>query len=108
MAEPQTTFCRICEALCGLEVTIDAGRITGIAPDPAHVATAGFACIKGLHQHELYASPDRLRRPERRDGQRWSQVGWDDALGDIGRRVRAIIDRHGPDAVAMYVGTAAG
>ena len=37
------TFCRICEALCGLEVTTEDGRITAIRPDTAHVSTDGFA-----------------------------------------------------------------
>src|SRR5262245_45640321 len=108
MPETQATFCRICEALCGLEVTVDAGRVTAIRPDAAHVATAGFACPKGLHQHEIYASPDRLRRPEKRVGNAWQPLGWDAALAEIGARVQRIRATHGPDALAMYVGTAAG
>ena len=68
MAETVTTFCRICESLCGLEVTVEDGAITRIRPDDEHVATAGFACIKGVKQHRLYASPDRLRFPMRRTG----------------------------------------
>jgi formate dehydrogenase len=107
MAET-TTFCRICEALCGLEVTVEHERVVAVRPDAAHVATRGFACLKGLRQHELYASPDRVRHPERRDGSRWQQVSWASALDDIGARVRRIASTHGPDAIAMYVGTAAG
>ena len=41
MTETHHTFCRICEALCGVEVTVDDGRITSIAPDADHVATPG-------------------------------------------------------------------
>lgn len=72
------------------------------------MGTAGFACIKGVKQHRLYSSPDRLMHPMRRDGDTWRQVSWADAEADIGARVRRIVDEHGPDAVAMYVGTAAG
>lgn len=108
MAETVTTFCRICESLCGLEVTVEDGEITRIRPDDAHVATAGFACIKGVKQHRLYASPDRLRFPMRRTGETWDRVSWETAEGEIGEKVRAIVAEHGPDAVAMYVGTAAG
>ena len=107
-ATTQHTFCRICESLCGLEVTVEDGAITKIRPDDDHVATGGFACIKGIRQHEMYRSPDRLTHPMERVGDDWRPVSWDHANAEIGRRVRAIVDEHGPDAVAMYVGTAAG
>jgi len=44
----------------------------------------------------------------RRTGDVWERVSWTDAEHEIGRRIRAIVDEHGPNAVAMYVGTAAG
>ncbi len=106
--ETTTTFCRICEALCGLEVDVDQGRVVALRPDPAHVATRGFACVKGLRQHEMYASPDRLRVPERREGDAWHETGWSEATRAIGEKVRRIRERYGPDSIAMYVGTAAG
>ncbi|HZS36890.1 MAG TPA: molybdopterin-dependent oxidoreductase [Polyangia bacterium] len=108
MAETKQTFCRICEALCGLEVTVEDNRVTEIRPDAAHVATAGFACLKGLKQHQMYASPDRLRYPEKRVGSTWKRISWDEANDEIGKKVRAIRAEHGADAIAMYVGTAAG
>jgi formate dehydrogenase len=106
--ETTTTFCRICEALCGLEVDLDGGQVVDIRPDASHVATRGFGCLKGLKQHKMYASPDRLLYPERRAGDRWERTSWDDANRAIGDKVRAIRERHGANAIAMYVGTAAG
>src|SRR5689334_13681299 len=103
-----TTFCRICEALCGLEVTVEDGTIRRIDPDPTHVATAGFACVKGLKQHRLYDSPDRVRFPMKRVGDEWRRLSWDEALGEIGAKLRALLGARGADAIAMYVGTAAG
>jgi len=87
---------------------VDGGRVVGVRPDDAHVVTRGFSCPKGLRQHEIYASPDRLLAPEKRTGGRWDQIGWDEALGEIGGKVRQIRRDHGPDSIAMYVGTAAG
>jgi len=52
----QHTFCRICESLCGLEVEVLGGRVARILPDARHVATGGFACVKGLKQHQLFES----------------------------------------------------
>ena len=103
-----TTFCRICESLCGLIADVEDGRVTRLRPDPDHVATRGFACVKGVKQHRIYDSPDRVRAPLKRVGDRHVPVSWDEALADIGARVRALRRDHHPDAIAMYVGTAAG
>jgi formate dehydrogenase len=108
MPETVTTFCRICEVLCGLEADVEGDTVVDIRPDPAHVATAGFACPKGLKQHKLYASPDRLLYPEKRVGEAFQRASWDDVNAEIGAKVRRIRAEHGPDSIAMYVGTAAG
>src|SRR6185312_13229496 len=59
-------------------------------------------------QHRMYGSPDRLKYPLRRVGNRFERVSWDDALREIGKSVRRLTRERHPDAVAMYVGTAAG
>ncbi len=106
--ETHYTFCRICESLCGLEITTTDNQIVDIIPDKDHVATAGFACPKGLKQHHLFGSPDRLKYPMKKEEGKWKRISWDQALFEIGQKVRKIIDQNDPDAVAMYVGTAAG
>ncbi len=102
------TFCRICESLCGLEVTVEDGQITKVRPDEDHVATRGFACIKGVKQQELYGSPDRVKRPLMRKDGVLVEVSWEEALADIGAKVKQLKGDHGADSIAMYVGTAAG
>ncbi len=87
---------------------MEGNRVLDIRPDKHHVATGGFSCPKGLKQHEIYASPDRLLFPEKRVGPSWTRVGWDHALGEIGTKVAQLRRDHGPDSIAMYVGTAAG
>ncbi|MEZ4287633.1 MAG: molybdopterin-dependent oxidoreductase [Polyangiales bacterium] len=102
------TFCRICEALCGLEVDVDGNQIVDIRPDKSHVATRGYSCIKGLKQHKMYGSPDRLMFPLHRRNGELVRTDWDTANREIGDAVARIRNEHGPDAIAMYVGTAAG
>ena len=110
----QQTFCRICEALCGLEADIEEGadgrlQVSDVRPDPRHVVTDGFACIKGLRQHQMYASGDRLKRPRMRTSQgTYRDVSWAQVLSSIGSKVRRLRRQHGPQSIAMYVGTAAG
>ena len=109
MPPTKHTFCRICESLCGLAVEVEDGQVSKIRPDPDHVATGGFACVKGLKQHQLFGSPDRLLHPIVRGvGGRFERTTWERAFEDIGTRVRSIIDGDGPDAIGLYVGTAAG
>lgn len=106
--DTQFTFCRICESLCGLEVRTSDNQIIDILPDKDHVATRGFACPKGLKQHRLFGSPDRLKYPMKKVEARWQRISWDQALYEIGLKIKKIIDQNDPDSVAMYVGTAAG
>ncbi|MEM7548942.1 MAG: molybdopterin-dependent oxidoreductase [Bacteroidota bacterium] len=106
--EKKNTFCRICEASCGLEVTLDNGKVLDIKPDNDHIATKGFSCVKGLKQHEMYQSPDRLMYPMMKKGEEQVRVSWSEALEDIGSKTKDILKRFSPDSIAMYVGTAAG
>ncbi len=108
MPETHHTFCRICESLCGLDIEVDKGQVVSIKPDQAHVATNGFACKKGLRQHELYSTPDRLKRPRKRTDDGWQDVEWDQANSEIAAKLNRIIAEHGTDSVGMYIGTAAG
>ena len=104
--EDKTTFCRLCEQLCGLTVTVeDDAIVSKIRADRDHPLTHGFACPKGLSFNEIRDDPDRLMRPLRRapDGT-FEPVSWDAALTEIARKLQTIIDRHGGSAVGMYMG----
>lgn len=102
------TFCRICECLCGLTVTLDGNRVVKIEADKEHVATEGHACVKGLKQHKIYESADRLRYPLKREGDEFRRISWEQAFNEIGEKIRGIRSAHGPDSIGMYVGTATG
>ncbi len=106
--ETQFTFCRICESLCGLEIEKSSNKIVSIKPDKDHVATQGFACPKGLKQQQIYESPDRLKYPMKRVDDKWIRISWKQAFEEIGAKVKQLKMDFDADAIAMYVGTAAG
>ena len=106
--ETKYTFCRICESLCGLKVTVDNNLVERIEPDRENVATRGSSCVKGTHQHKIYDSVDRLRYPLKRVDGTFVRISWDQALREIGDRCRSIIGRYSSDSIAMYLGTAGG
>lgn len=105
--ETKHTFCRICEAGCGLELDVEDNKILDIRPNKTHLGSEGFACMKGLKQHKMYASPDRLTVPLKRVGDEFKPISWKQANKEMGaklRKLRAV----SPQSISMYVGTAAG
>lgn len=103
------TFCRLCEAYCGLIANVEDGRITKVLPDRSNPASLGHVCIKGTSAHHLVDDPDRVLTPLRRCGAagEFEPVSWDEALADIARRLAAIIRSDGSQAVANYFGNPA-
>ncbi len=103
--ETKTTFCRICESLCGMVADVEDGRLVRLRPDKDHPLSAGFACQKGIAFTEVVNDPDRVTAPlrKRSDGT-FEEVSWDEALDDIAQRLSAIHRRHGSGAVGWYFG----
>jgi formate dehydrogenase len=101
-----TSFCRLCEALCGLEVEVRNGEITRIGPDRAHVVSEGHMCVKGARMVDVVNDPDRVLTPLRRSGApgEFSPVSWDEALDHIAARLQTVIARTGGNSVASYLG----
>jgi anaerobic selenocysteine-containing dehydrogenase len=106
MAQEQIAYrtCPLCEATCGLELTIAGDRIVRVRGDDADVFSRGFICPKGASFGQLAADPDRLRAPRvRRDG-RLVPATWPEAFAAAHAGLTAIISEHGRDAVALYLG----
>jgi anaerobic selenocysteine-containing dehydrogenase len=96
--------CPLCEATCGLELHLDGSEITLVRGDRDDVFSHGFLCPKGTALKGLEADPDRLRAPQVRRGDAWSEVSWDDAFAEVERGLTPILEQHGRDAVAVYLG----
>jgi anaerobic selenocysteine-containing dehydrogenase len=104
MVDTALTTCPLCEATCGLELTLDAGRIVGVRGDRDDVFSAGFICPKGAALGQLDADPDRLRGPRvRRDGV-LVPASWDEAFAAVEAGLLTTIESYGRDAVALYLG----
>ena len=100
--------CNLCEAICGIELTLEDGAVTGIRGNDADPLSRGYICPKGVSMADVHTDPDRLRRPMRRigagDDARWEEIGWDEAYDLVADRLAATIQEHGADAVGVYLG----
>jgi anaerobic selenocysteine-containing dehydrogenase len=103
MAQWHPTGCVLCAQNCGLEVLVEEGRMVKVRPDKKNPRSAGYVCRKGLnvmrHQHHA----ERLTHPLKRAGEGFARISWDQALDEIAAQLKAIVDRHGPRALA-YMG----
>ncbi len=118
-------LCGVCPAGCGVQITLEEGRIQRIAPwkstgngrrsslkDQSPVGLSGhpqgMCCPRGTRAPEIVYSPDRLRHPLKRTGRRgegqFERVSWDEALDFIADRLRQTADRYGPQAACVYTG----
>ena len=101
--------CPLCEATCGLEVTLGPGGVERIRGDAADVFSHGYVCPKGASIKDLHHDPDRLRQPHvRRPDGSHEAVGWDEALAVVERLLVPILETHGPDSIGAYVGNPMG
>jgi len=102
------TFCRICAAHCGLVLTVENGtdRILKVKGDKENPLSQGYVCFKGLQAEEAHHGPQRLLRPlKRRPDGSFSEIDSEQALDEIADKLRAIVERCGPQAVATFKGT---
>ena len=105
------TFCRLCEAGCGMVATVENGRLVQVRADKDHAVTQGFACRNGLRAVDVHLDPDRVLHPQQRvdgigdtGGRAWVDVSWDDALAGIAARLQAVLAEHGPRSVGIFLG----
>jgi anaerobic selenocysteine-containing dehydrogenase len=104
------TVCFNCEAACGLLAYVDKekGEVRKFEGHPLHPGSRGRNCAKGPATINQINDPERILYPMRRKGPRgsgeWERVSWEDALEDIGGRIRGAIAEGRNDEIMYHVG----
>src|SRR5207237_10874556 len=93
-----------CPDTCSLAVTVADGEVLAVRGTKANPITHGAICAKVARYYPQFVhGPNRLRHPLERIGAkgegRFRQTTWESALELIQRRVGAVIERYGPEAV---------
>ncbi|MDA2893878.1 molybdopterin-dependent oxidoreductase [Mycolicibacterium sp. BiH015] len=97
--------CPLCEAMCGLRIAVQDGRVVSVRPNADDVWSAGHICPKGVSLGQLHEDPNRLRRPlVRRGDGRHVEVSWEDAYAEAERVLRPVLDSDGISALTVYIG----
>ncbi len=104
MPATTTRACPLCEAICGLEIEVVDRQVAAIRGDRQDVFSRGHVCPKAVALQDLETDPERLRRPLRRVGETWQEIGWDEAFDEAAKRLGQVQAQHGRDAVAVYLG----
>jgi anaerobic selenocysteine-containing dehydrogenase len=96
--------CPLCEAMCGLRVHVEGGRVKKVRANPKDRWSRGYLCPKGTALGDLHHDPDRLRAPLVRRGSAFHEVTWEEAFTEVERGLHGVLDARGKEAVTAYIG----
>ena len=90
---PIVTACsQDCPDTCSLVVETSPSGKVRINGNPDHPFTAGFCCAKLKAWHRRLSSPHRITAPLLRDGDRWREIEWGEALDTCAARIQELRD----------------
>lgn len=97
------TICGGCHNNCGMLVHVVNDRITFIEGNPDHPMNKGALCASGSAMRELVYSPDRLKAPLKRVGERgegkFEAISWDEAIDLMAEKLSEIAEKYGPETL---------
>src|SRR5712691_11158050 len=94
------TVCTYCGVGCSFDVWTKDRQILKIEPQDG--PTNGIStCIKGKFGWDFVNSSDRLTKPLIREGGKFREASWDEALGLVARKFAEIKGKNGPDSLAF-------
>ncbi len=103
------TLCRMCDTRCGIDVHIENQVLTDITPLEGHPVNQGRMCPRGGAALDLFYHRDRILKPLKRvaDGS-FKEIPYDQALGEISDKMKALKAKHGARSVGVWKGEGLG
>ena len=102
MPQIHARTCHLCEANCGVLMTVEDGKVTKVTGNPDHVLSEGYICPKATAIPDLQNDPDRLRAPIKKVGDAWEEISWEQAFSEIAAKHQSIVA--GSKVGAMFFG----
>ena len=101
---PHYRNCNLCEAICGIEITVEADQHLNIRGDKDDPFSRGYICPKAVALQDIHFDSDRLRHPVRRTPNGWEPIGWDQAFNQVANNLKRINAQYGRNSIAAYLG----
>jgi anaerobic selenocysteine-containing dehydrogenase len=100
------TFCRFCHANCAMLADVEDGKVIAVRGDPEDPVYGGYTCLKGRELPDSHNAAHRLTHSLVRgpDGE-FAETAMPAALAHVGYALKRIIAEHGPNAVAIFIGS---
>lgn len=96
--------CNLCEAICGIEISVQAGQHLNIRGDDDDPFSRGYICPKAVALQDIHYDKDRIKHPVRRTANGWQRIGWDEAFDEVTQNLKRIHAKYGKNSVATYLG----
>ncbi|HKZ03535.1 MAG TPA: molybdopterin-dependent oxidoreductase, partial [Pyrinomonadaceae bacterium] len=96
--------CNLCEAICGIEINVQADQRLNIRGDKDDPLSRGYICPKAVALQDIHYDKDRLKYPVRRSPHGWQRIGWDEAFDEVTQNLKRIQTNYGRNAIATYLG----
>src|SRR5687767_9407117 len=101
---PHYRNCNLCEAICGIEITVRNGQHLDIRGDKDDPFSRGYICPKAVALQDIHFDKDRLRHPVRRTVSGWQRISWDQAFDEVAQNLKRINAPYGRNSIATYLG----
>ena len=104
------TICDICcpSFHCGIDAYVKDDTVVKVEGTEEHPVNHGLLCAKGLASRQYIYHEDRIKTPLRRVGKRgegkFTPISWEEAYGEIARRLGRIKWENGPESVLFASG----
>src|SRR6476660_2294293 len=109
--------CNLCEAICGIEITMDGDQRLNIRGDADDPFSRGYICPKAVALQDFHFDPDRLRYPVRQTGKGeggkrtqgdgetgWERITWEEAFDEVAKNLGRINSKYGRNSIGAYLG----
>src|SRR5689334_1384479 len=96
--------CSICEAMCGIEITVAGDQRLSIRGDKDDPFSRGYICPKAVALQDVHYDKDRLKQPVRRTARGWERISWNEAFAEVTENLKRIRAQHGRNSIATYLG----
>src|SRR5689334_695360 len=101
---PHYRNCNLCEAICGIEISVESERQLTIRGDKDDPFSRGYICPKAVALQDFHFDRDRLRYPVRRTAGGWQRIEWNQAFAEVSKNLKRIYSRYGRNSTATYLG----